>query len=157
MKIPASLSTLALAVAMTSPALACQPPHDMPSEPEAARAYWERARTQWEKSVIARAPTLVVAMTSEIPGESARPEPGTGVTVNVAPIKLLRGSFEGNAVGGMRNHFCDDFKVGVTHDRPHLLAMNQGAILLAVPLVKGDEQAGVRDFFKRIGEPNPWE
>lgn len=155
MKISASLFTLSLAFAMT-PAFACQPPRDMPSDPVAARAYWERAQTQWEKSVVARAPTLVVARTSEIPG-SLPAEPGTGVTVRVAPIRLLRGSFEKNEVGGMSNHFCDDFKVWVSHDRPYLLAMNQGAILLAVPLEKGDEQAGVRDFFKRIGESNPWE
>ncbi|WP_426166735.1 hypothetical protein [Pseudoduganella sp. R-34] len=156
MKIHASLFALTFAVAMTSPALACQPPRDMPSDPEAARAYWERAQTQWEKRVIASAPTLVVATTAEIPG-SQFPEPGTRVTVKVAPIKLLRGFFEKNEVGGMLNHFCDDFKVWVTHDRPYLLAMNQGAILLAVPLKQGDEQAGVRDFFKRIDEPNPWE
>jgi hypothetical protein len=144
-----------LAMVFSSSAFACQPPRDMPSDPQAAQEYWNRARTAWEKHVVKGAPTLLVARVALTADPKAAPiSPDDPTQAALAPIKELRGAVEKRGV--IANHWCDDFKVSVANNGVYLLVMSGQRILLAVPLVAGQERAGVGAFFERISEPNPW-
>ena len=153
-------ATAAIAVLIaSSPALACQPPRDMPADPAAAAQYWERARTGWEKHVVSQSPVLVVAKVSaRLGGKDLVPmPPDAPYRFTLTAIKVLRGAPGRKLVGEYSNHMCDDFKVGVAQGGVYLLAMNGERILVAAPLIEGQERDGVGKFFTRIGEPDPWD
>jgi hypothetical protein len=148
-----------IALAYARPAFACQPPRDMPSDPAAQSAYWQRARSNWEKHLATTTPTLLVARVSRKAANPDMPVQAFDAEVNVAfaPIKVLRGQFDQRGTGVYSNHWCDDFKVSVSDQGHYLLALSGQRILLAIPLEKGQEKAGVGAFFARIGEPDLWQ
>jgi hypothetical protein len=139
------------------PAFACQPPRDMPSGAEEQQAYWQNARIQWEKRLFASVSVVAVATVSIVPEESG-PDFSSGIKtrVRLLPVKLLRGASEFQTTGLAENHWCDDFKVSLADKGSYLLAMNGQRILAAVPLVRGQEQAGVNAVFAQFGEDSLW-
>ena len=90
------------------------------------------------------------ATETERPGGLAKP-------VALTPIKILRGSSGRTSIGVSTVQWCDDFNVSVGENGVYLLAMKGQDIQLAIPLVVGQEKAGVRAFLEHIGEPQLWE
>jgi len=130
---------------------------DMPDGAAEVQAYWNRARIQWEKNALTNAPIVVVAKVSLLAAnESTQPATVNQMSASLAPYKVLRGSIRSNAVGIIENHWCADFKVSVADKGIYLLAIDGRRILMAAPLIKNQERAGVSAFFARVGEPDLW-
>jgi hypothetical protein len=144
-----------IALAFAFPAVACQPPRDMPVGALEQQEYWDRARVRWDTHVVATASTLQVARIS-LPATVSHSPPDEGVSALLTPIRVLRGPSVSNSIGVNARQWCADFPVSVRDKGIYLLAMSGNWIKLAIPLVEGQEQEGVRDFFARIGEPVIW-
>lgn len=127
----------------------------MPTGAKEQQKYWERVQDRRDKEKLAALPTLMVAkVTLIVPAEG--PAPDTGIPASLAPIKVLRGPSQTRAEDVNMYTWCEDLPLRVRNG-VYLLAMSGKGIGMAVPLIEGQELAGVRAFFARIGEPNPWE
>jgi hypothetical protein len=147
----------AMALACAPVAWACQPPRDMPVEPKAALAYWEREHVRFDRIMVDGAATLVVARVTLAPVNPASPPKWEdGAPASLVPMKVLRGAAAAKAIMVNKPRMCEDFPVRVAASGVYLLAMKDSELLLAVPLVAGQERAGVAAFFARIAEPSPW-
>lgn len=144
------------ALLSSSSAFACQPPRDLPLGAKEAAQYWQDARDRIDKERLATLPTLMVAKVSLVGLVEGLPPPDEDIAASLTPIMVLQGPSQTTAEHVNVHSLCNHFPVRVGNG-VYLLGMRGTRIGVAVALTEGQEQAGVAAYFKRLGEPNPWQ
>lgn len=133
-------------------AAACQPPPDMPPGDREQELYWKRHVRITQQFLVRQASTLLVGQAKVVSTNEAQ---DTSM-VRIAPIRLLRGSAPGLAPLRAQTHMCRLVNPNVYSGEIYLFALDGREVLLAVPLIKGQEKAGVRALMNSIGAPQLW-
>lgn len=76
--------------------------------------------------------------------------------LRVTPIRLLRGAAPGPAPLKAQTRMCQHVNTTGYSGKNYLFALDGQDVLLAIPLVRGQEKAGVRALMNSIGAPQLW-
>lgn len=145
----AALFTLSF---LPSAANACQPPLDMPVDDRERELYWKRMERIDQQFLVRKATALLVGQATVV---NTDPTKDTSM-VRVALIRLLRGTAPGSAPVRAQSRMCQNVNTDVYNGEIYLFALDGHDVLLAVPLIRWQEKAGVRALMNSIGAPQLW-